>query len=40
VLREAGLIDGDRRGRWIYYRAVPEALETALRALGTERVTA
>ena len=23
VLREAGLIEGDRRGTWIYYRAVP-----------------
>ncbi len=26
VLREAGLIDGERRGTWIYYRAQPEAL--------------
>jgi ArsR family transcriptional regulator len=26
VLREAGLIEGDRRGTWIYYRAVPAAL--------------
>jgi ArsR family transcriptional regulator, arsenate/arsenite/antimonite-responsive transcriptional repressor len=26
VLREAGLIIGDRRGTWIYYRAVPEAM--------------
>jgi ArsR family transcriptional regulator, arsenate/arsenite/antimonite-responsive transcriptional repressor len=40
VLREAGLIDGDRRGTWINYRAVPEVLETALRALGTTRATA
>jgi ArsR family transcriptional regulator, arsenate/arsenite/antimonite-responsive transcriptional repressor len=40
VLREAGLIDGDRRGTWIYYRAVPEALEAALRVLGADRVTA
>jgi ArsR family transcriptional regulator, arsenate/arsenite/antimonite-responsive transcriptional repressor len=40
VLREAGLIDGDRRGTWIYYRAVPEVLETALRALGTTRAMA
>lgn len=26
VLREAGLIEGDRRGTWIYYRAVPDKL--------------
>jgi ArsR family transcriptional regulator len=26
VLREAGLIDGERRGTWIYYRIVPGAL--------------
>jgi ArsR family transcriptional regulator len=29
VLREAGLIDGERRGTWIYYRVLPDAL-TAL----------
>jgi ArsR family transcriptional regulator len=33
VLREAGLIQGDRRGTWIYYRAVPTALEAASAAL-------
>ncbi|WP_418153673.1 metalloregulator ArsR/SmtB family transcription factor [Actinoalloteichus caeruleus] len=26
VLREAGLIDGERRGTWIYYRVRPAAL--------------
>jgi len=26
VLREAGLIDGERRGTWIYYRVRPELL--------------
>lgn len=26
VLREAGLITGERRGTWIYYRTVPAAL--------------
>lgn len=26
VLREAGLISGDRRGTWVYYRAEPDAL--------------
>ena len=34
VLREAGLIEGDRRGTWIYYRVLPQALETASAALG------
>jgi ArsR family transcriptional regulator len=27
VLREAGLIDGERRGTWVYYWLVPAALE-------------
>lgn len=26
VLREAGLIEGERRGTWVYYRVVPEAV--------------
>lgn len=26
VLRQAGLIDGERRGTWVYYQAVPERL--------------
>ncbi|RZT85651.1 ArsR family transcriptional regulator [Pseudonocardia sediminis] len=26
VLREAGLIIGERRGTWVYYRVLPEAL--------------
>ena len=26
VLREAGLITGERRGTWVYYRIQPEAL--------------
>lgn len=28
-LREAGLIDCQRRGTWVYYRAVPETLGPA-----------
>jgi ArsR family transcriptional regulator len=32
VLREAGLIEGDRRGTWVYYRPVPDKLR-ALAAL-------
>ena len=27
VLREAGIIDSERRGTWVYYRLVPTALE-------------
>ena len=32
VLREAGLVTGDRRGTWVYYRLRPEAMRR-LRAL-------
>ena len=27
VLREAGIIDGERRGTWIYYRVLPTTLQ-------------
>ena len=27
VLREAGLVDCERRGTWVYYRVLPDALE-------------
>lgn len=33
VLREAGLVTGDRRGTWIYYRVRPEMLDTLSRVL-------
>lgn len=33
VLRKAGLIAARRRGRWVDYRLVPEALERLRRAL-------
>ena len=33
VLREAGLIEGQRRGTWIYYRVVPNAMWTLSQAL-------
>lgn len=26
VLAEAGLVEGEKRGRWVWYRAVPERL--------------
>jgi DNA-binding transcriptional ArsR family regulator len=35
VLREAGLIEGDRRGTWIYHRAVPGRLADLSRLLVT-----
>jgi ArsR family transcriptional regulator, arsenate/arsenite/antimonite-responsive transcriptional repressor len=34
VLREAELITGERRGTWIYYRAVPSTLATLAQALS------
>jgi ArsR family transcriptional regulator len=33
VLREAGLIDGERRATWVYYRVVPDALRALSEAL-------
>lgn len=35
VLREAGLIEGERRGRWVHYRVVPERLTEIADALTT-----
>ncbi len=32
ILAEAGLIEGEKRGRWVWYRAVPEKL-AALRGV-------
>ena len=26
ILRQAGLIEGERRGTWVYYRAIPDRL--------------
>ncbi len=36
VLREAGLIAGDRRGTWIYYRVLPDALAALSRVLNLQ----
>lgn len=33
VLREAGLVDGTRQGRWVHYRVVSERLEEIRGAL-------
>lgn len=34
VLREAGLVESSKEGRWVYYRPVPERLEVLARAIG------
>jgi ArsR family transcriptional regulator len=34
ILREAGLVEGERRGTWVYYRLVPEAVQALAFALG------
>jgi ArsR family transcriptional regulator, arsenate/arsenite/antimonite-responsive transcriptional repressor len=34
VLFDAGLLERERRGNWVYYRAVPGALDGVLEALG------
>jgi ArsR family transcriptional regulator, arsenate/arsenite/antimonite-responsive transcriptional repressor len=36
LLREAGLVDVDRRGTWAYYRLVPETVGALAAALGRE----
>jgi ArsR family transcriptional regulator len=36
VLREAGLIEGERRGTWVYYRPVPSALGQLAAVLDRE----
>jgi ArsR family transcriptional regulator len=34
ALTEAGLIVGEKRGRWVWWRAVPERLDAIRAALG------
>jgi len=34
VLAEAGLIEGEKRGRWVWWRANPERLASIRTALG------
>lgn len=36
VLRTAGLLDSERRGSWVYYRVVPEALHELSLVLGVD----
>ena len=37
-LKDAGLIDGDRRGTWVYYRIVPSALRRMSAILDAARL--
>jgi ArsR family transcriptional regulator, arsenate/arsenite/antimonite-responsive transcriptional repressor len=36
VLREAGLLHSQRRGSWVYYRVIPEALQKLSVVLGAD----
>jgi ArsR family transcriptional regulator len=38
VLRTAGLLDSERRGSWVYYRVIPEALQQLSSLLGTDNL--
>src|SRR5262245_757742 len=40
VLREAGLIDSERRGTWVYYWIVPAALGALSQLLDASTLTA
>ncbi|MDQ1203020.1 ArsR family transcriptional regulator [Rhodococcus sp. SORGH_AS303] len=35
VLRQAGLLGSDRRGTWVYYRVVPDALQQLSAVMAT-----
>ena len=36
VLRDAGLVASEKRGRWVYYQPVPERLNILSRAISTQ----
>lgn len=38
VLREAGLVDCERRGTWVYYRVIPTALQQLSSLLSASTV--
>jgi ArsR family transcriptional regulator, arsenate/arsenite/antimonite-responsive transcriptional repressor len=40
VLREGGLIMGERRGTWVYYRVLPEALKQVSALLALDETAA
>jgi ArsR family transcriptional regulator len=38
VLRTAGLLEAERRGSWVYYRAVPHSLQQLSHLLDADTV--
>ena len=36
VLKTAGLLTSERRGSWVYYRVIPEALQQLSQLLGAD----
>ncbi|MEV7967056.1 metalloregulator ArsR/SmtB family transcription factor [Sphaerisporangium sp. NPDC088356] len=40
VLRDAGLVESTRRGTWVYYRVVPEALTSLTTIIALPSVAA
>jgi ArsR family transcriptional regulator, arsenate/arsenite/antimonite-responsive transcriptional repressor len=43
ILREAGLVTGERRGTWVYYQLAPEArdrISAAIESVFKQKVTA
>ena len=40
VLRNARLLDSERRGSWVYYRVIPEALQKLSVVLGADSLIA
>lgn len=40
VLKTAGLLTSQRRGSWVYYRVMPEALQQLSQLLGAEMIGA
>jgi ArsR family transcriptional regulator, arsenate/arsenite/antimonite-responsive transcriptional repressor len=39
VLKTAGLLTSERRGSWVYYRVVPEALQQLSQLLGADTLS-
>ena len=39
VLHDAGLLDRDKRGVWVYYQAKPEAMQAIVRLFATGSLT-
>lgn len=37
VLRQAGLLASERRGSWVYYRVIPQALQRLSDVLGAQQ---